>query len=70
MFNTITYNGNNAHSISFNSTSGTLVKSTEKSKFIRFAMESVLAARFFDKNKPHRSSCNEDEITVLQVMLC
>ncbi len=55
----------------YNSVGGTLVKSTQGSKIIRFHMKSNYADTFFDLNKPHyRKGYDDIYIEVLQVMLC
>jgi len=56
----------------FNSISGTLVKSTEKSKFVRCHVTSNLAKYIFDTDMPRLDEevYKAKEITVLQVMLC
>lgn len=71
MFDSISVN-NARTSVNFNSVSGTLVKSSEMSKFVRFHKNSNLAKLFFDVEKPRRSqsSYNAEEVIVLQVMLC
>ena len=62
--------------VTFNSVSGTLIKSCEGSKIIRFHQGSKRADQFFDPQNPHRSikqSIGSDiiiPIIVLQVMLC
>jgi len=59
--------------VAFNAVSGTLVKSADKSKFVRFHQSSYLAEYFFDIDKPTnkgRYSNDSKEIVVLQVMLC
>jgi hypothetical protein len=64
-------NVRNNQSISFNSVAGTIVKSCEESRFVRFHMNSELAERIFSTTKPKISSdWNAQEIVVLQVMLC
>ena len=72
--------------ITFNSVAGTLVKSTEKSRIVRFHKDSELAKTFFDIENPHfikevkkKYSYGSYEsyidkvkipIIILQVMLC
>lgn len=68
---TILAKSNTTNISNYNSVGGTLVKSTQGSKIIRFDMNSVLADTFFDLNKPHyRKGYNEIAVEVLQVMLC
>lgn len=62
---------NNA--VSFNSVAGTLVKSCNESKFIRFHADSPLADLVFDINRPripYQQGSSSSYIQVLQVMLC
>lgn len=88
MFDTITLTGGNTtqnHNITFNAVSGTLIKSSEKSKIIRFSADGNHAKTFLDADKPHRMADVYHEktkyydsyytkeklpITILQVMLC
>lgn len=65
MFNKTSY----SPEITFNSVSGTLVKSTKDSNFIRFDMKSEMAKVVFEPCKPRLSEYGK-EIEVLQVMLC
>lgn len=82
---TILAKSNTTNISNYNSVGGTLVKSTQGSKIIRFHMESELAKSFFNiqcphytkkviKSFSHTSGTYEDnvkmEIEVLQVMLC
>ena len=73
MFNqtTILAKSNMTNISNYNSVGGTLVKSTQGSKIIRFHMKSHYADTFFDINKPYYLK-NYDNIyiEVLQVMLC
>jgi hypothetical protein len=75
MFNTINHAGNKVD-ISFNSISGTLIKSTEKSKFARFHADSSDAGTFFNEDSPCRGYFDHSgyfksdcDVIVLQVML-
>lgn len=62
--------GNNMHNVVCNSVAGTLIKSSAKSKILRFHVNSILAKQFFDEECPHRiESYHKIPITVLQVML-
>lgn len=75
MFDTISYKGGAVnHSVNFNSVAGTLVKSTPKSKILRFHMTSKLAESFFDKEQPcwkeKEYPYTVHKVDVLQVMLC
>jgi len=76
MFDSISYKGGNlSHHVTFNSVAGTLVKSSEKSKFMRFHMNSDLAKMVFHRDKPHKYKApdypyEKSYIVVLQVMLC
>ena len=65
-----TTNNSFSHELTFNSISGTLVKSCEESKIIRFHMDSRLASLFFDEQMPRISERSKQQIDVLQVMLC
>ena len=66
-----TTNQYNKVDLNFNSVSGTLVKSCNGSRFIRFAKDSEYAAEFFDLHQPHYLSGRKKvPIEVLQVMLC
>ena len=72
--------------VTFNSVAGTLVKSTEKSRIVRFHKDSELAKTFFDIENPHFIKKVEKKyrfddyktytdkvkipIIILQVMLC
>ena len=74
MFDNVQVNSN-SQSVTFNSVAGTLIKSTENSKFVRFDMESNLAVWMFDTDCPHRKKQPEypykkTEVIILQVMLC
>ena len=76
MFNSynITHEGI-SNTLTFNSVSGTLVKSTPASKIVRFHMSSPLASMFFDLDTPHKRQEKAYPYTlhcvqVLQVMLC
>jgi len=74
MFDSVMKVGGN--NINFNAVSGTLIKSAEKSKIIRFHQNSNLANWFFDSEQPRRVGDKYDankynkNIVVLQVMLC
>lgn len=75
MFDNISYKGGEVnHSVTFNSVAGTLVKSTPKSKIIRFHSTSKMAKMFFDEEKPYRKQDDYPYtvtyVDVLQVMLC
>ena len=50
---TILAKSNTTNINNYNSVGGTLVKSTQGSKIIRFHMKSNYADTFFDLNKPH-----------------
>ena len=68
---TILAKSNTTNISNYNSVGGTLVKSTQGSKIIRFHMHSKHADTFFNLNKPHyRKEYKEIYIEVLQVMLC
>ena len=68
---TILAKSNTTNINNYNSVGGTLVKSTQGSKIIRFNMKSELANTFFDINKPYyRKNYDYIYIEVLQVMLC
>ena len=70
---TILAKSNTTNINNYNSVGGTLVKSTQGSKIIRFHMSSDYAKTFFDLNKPYynsKDSYNRIYIEVLQVMLC
>ena len=70
---TILAKSNTTNISNYNSVGGTLVKSTQDSKIIRFHMKSSYADTFFDLNKPYYNSkdgYNRIYIEVLQVMLC
>lgn len=70
---TILAKSNTTNISNYNSVGGTLVKSTQGSKIIRFHMKSIYADTFFDLNKPYYNSKNDYDriyIEVLQVMLC
>ena len=68
---TILAKSNTTNISNYNSVGGTLVKSTQGSKIIRFHMKSSHADTFFDLAKPYYPK-NYDTIyiEVLQVMLC
>lgn len=71
MFDNTTQISVNNHTVSFNSVSGTLVKSCSESKIIRFHMSSARAQEFFDlKNQHYYEDYKYHYIVVLQVMLC
>lgn len=63
-------------SVSISSVSGILAKSSDKSKIVRFHMDSKLSDRFFDLECPYyvkaKGSYSKEKtpVTVLQVMLC
>lgn len=65
MFNNSDYSFNS--NISFNSVSGTLVKSTGESRFIKLHMDSPYAKQIFSVDRPN---LNGRLVSVLQVMLC
>lgn len=64
------------NTININAVSGTLIKSTEKSKIVRFHKNSKLAEYMFNEEQPRRvrstyDANNENKnVVVLQVMLC
>jgi len=64
------------NTININAVSGTLIKSTEKSKIVRFHKDSNLATYMFDVEQPRRIKSKYDannenkNVVVLQVMLC
>lgn len=64
------------NSININAVSGTLIKSTEKSKIVRFHQNSAMAEYFFDEEQPRRirdkyeADKYNKNIVVIQVMLC
>lgn len=74
--------GHTTHNVSYNSVSGTLVKSTPLSKIIRFHSKSKLAEQYFDSNGPYRITVEQRgtfpheykydvqiPVTILQIML-
>ena len=68
---TILAKSNTTNINNYNSVGGTLVKSTQGSKIIRFHMKSDYAKTFFSIDKPHyRKGYDDIYIEVLQVMLC
>ena len=68
---TILAKSNTTNISNYNSVGGTLVKSTQGSKIIRFHMDSGLAKTFFNIDKPYyRKNYDDIYIEVLQVMLC
>ena len=72
---TIIKTGSVNHSVTFNSIAGTLVKSSEKSKIVKFHENSPMSTMVFDINTPHiykedRYPYEKKEVVVLQVMLC
>ena len=69
---TILAKSNTTNISNYNSVGGTLVKSTQGSKIIRFNMKSELANTFFSIDKPYyiNNKYSKTEIEVLQVMLC
>ena len=66
--------GKHTHGIKNNSVAGTLIKSTNASKIIRFNQGSALAKTFFALGRPYYEEINQPYntvyVTVLQVMLC
>lgn len=71
----ISLNSQHSTRVEFNAVSGTLIKSCDESKIIRFHMNSERAKMFFDINNPHSKLENDYpyekvKIVVLQVMLC
>ena len=68
---TILAKSNTTNISNYNSVGGTLVKSTQGSKIIRFHMSSDYAKTFFSIDKPYyRKNYDAIYIEVLQVMLC
>ena len=68
---TILAKSNTTNISNYNSVGGTLVKSTQGSKIIRFHMSSDYAKTFFSIDKPYyRKNYDDIYIEVLQVMLC
>ena len=70
---TILAKSNTTNISNYNSVGGTLVKSTQGSKIIRFHMSSDYAKTFFSIDRPyylHTSNYSHIYIEVLQVMLC
>lgn len=68
---TILSKSNTTNIRNYNSVGGTLVKSTQGSKIIRFHMSSDYAKTFFSIDKPYyRKNYDDIYIEVLQVMLC
>lgn len=74
MFNSYSYRGGDTN-IKINAVSGTIVKNYKDSFFKRFHLESDMAKRVFDTEKPHLiryedSFGREKPIVVLQSMVC
>lgn len=77
MFDNITTKIGVTQEVTFNAISGTLIKSTENSKFIRFHRDSGYSKTFFDADRPYMRLEKADDsytknyyLTILQVMLC
>lgn len=61
-----TTNNSFSNKLSFNSVSGTLVKSSANSRMIRFHLNSVMADKAFSE----RPRIFDQRVEILQVMLC
>ncbi len=66
MFNSYSADHSFRQNFTFNSISGTLIKSNAKSKIVRFHMKSPMAEVAFSKSP----RIYEQDVYILQVMLC